>query len=173
MKRKYNELRKKYIIYSARLEYFLKRTNQVYICMVKYNQTVTVTFGKEDIDEPYDEETELTPGIWCRKRGRRPSYVIHTKGKFNVVTLKQRQVDEETILVLYRPQRWEKFSRDEMLQHLFEVTSQSVAIDREKKEKQYEAGKISLEKMNEYIRLSNMAQFKIEKLKEKYGYMRI
>lgn len=60
-----------------------------------------------------------------------------------------------------------------MLQGLFEETSQAVTRHREKKEEQYEAREISLEEMNECIRLSNIAQFEIDNLREEYGYMRI
>ena len=159
--------------FKKRLKYFLEQNHQVYICQIDYKKEPFVHFGMSDLNAPYEEEHELRRGIFARKLTNGiKTFITYKSGEY-CTTAYNMFTDEEWMIVAYRPKPWSLISRDEMLANLFVWASCTVEATQKIAEEEYKKGKLNLERMNNSIRKSNIAQFEIDKLMDKYCNSRV
>lgn len=173
MEPKDKNMKRDFNLFKKRIEYFFEKKNQVFICTIHYHKAPFVSFGVAYLDAPYEEEKELRRGIYARKlKDGKVIYVTHARGEFCTMGYNLLR-EEEGMIVAYNPKQWDFASRDRMLAELFIRASIGIKAAKEVMEEEYEKGKVSLAQMNERIRKSNLAQFEIDQLMERYCYSNI
>lgn len=164
--------RQSYLI-RERIKYFFQKKNQVYICEVSYYGDQVVQFGVLDMNERYIDEKPMGRDIVMRKlETGRVSYATHIRGKYCVAPYGL-FTEYARWVIVYRPKPWKWVSRDEMLYILFAVAKQVIEEYKILVAEWYERGEICLDVYNNHISKTNVANWELDQLREKYCFTSI
>ncbi len=154
----------------AQRAYQKNKENNVYMLIVSYQDEMPIQLGVTDAKISYKREEKMNSDVIARYyEDGRGSYITYQKGEF-VHYYEKPFNPNEKVIILYRPTKKEKASRDQVIYGLLSLMKTFINGRNKLLNEDPQIWGVSQEVINEHIRKNNIILFEIEKWMIEYCY---